>query len=98
MESAFTRHISTLAGQDPSLSTDDAEALAVETLGHAGGSHATCSHATWLRYEIKFERQYDRANAAWCRYQDSLRRSEKKTNSTKAIDEAIERALALPPG
>jgi hypothetical protein len=93
MESAFTRQIATLAGQDPSLNPDDAEALAVETLGHAG-----CSHATWLRYEIKFERQYDRANAAWCRYQDSLRRSEKKTNSTKAIDEAIERALALPPG
>jgi hypothetical protein len=98
MESAFTRHIATLAEANPSLNPDDAEALAVETLSGAGCSHATCSHATWLRYEIKFERQYDRANAAWCRYQDSLRRSEKKTNSTSAINEAIERALTFPKG
>jgi hypothetical protein len=50
----------------------------------------------WLRYEIKFERQYDRANAAWRRYQDDKRRVSKGANPEESIVSAIERALAIP--
>ena len=69
MESALSRHIATLAGQNPSLDPSDLQSLAVETLHLTG-----CSYATWLRYETKFERQYDRAYNAWGRYQVHQRR------------------------
>ena len=59
-------------------------------------ARAGCSHATWLRYEIKFERQYERAHAAWRRYQDDKRRESKGTNSRESIASAIERSLAFP--
>ena len=87
MESALARHIVTLSGQHPALHPHDLQSLAVETLHQTG-----CSYATWLRYETKFERQYDRAYNAWGRYQASKRRE-----STAVIDLAIGRALAVPP-
>ncbi len=87
MESALARHIVTLSGQHPALHPHDLQSLAVETLHQTG-----CSYATWLRYETKFERQYDRAYNAWVRYQAGKRRE-----STAVIDLAIGHALAVPP-
>ena len=87
MESAFSRHIATLAEQNPSLDPLDLQSLAVETLHQTG-----CSHSTWLRYETKFERQYDRAYKTWTGYQDRRTR-----NATQEIDRAIQQALAVPP-
>ena len=69
MESAISRHMATLAEQNPAVNPLDLQSLAVETLHQTG-----CSYSTWLRYETKFERQYDRASASWTRYQESRRR------------------------
>ena len=87
MESAFSRHIATLALQNPSLDPLDLQSLAVETLHQTG-----CSHSTWLRYETKFERQYDRAYNTWTRYQQRRTR-----NARQEFDCAIVQALAVPP-
>ena len=87
MESALSRHILTLAPQNPALDELDLQSLAVETLHLTG-----CSCATWLRYETKFERQYDRAYNAWGRYQAT-----KLRHSTAEIDRDIERSCAIPP-
>ena len=86
-ESALARHILTLSGQHPALHPHDLQSLAVETLHQTG-----CSYATWLRYETKFERQYDRAYNAWGRYQATKRRESAAEN-----DLAIQHALAVPP-
>ncbi len=87
MESAISRHMATLAGQNPAMNPLDLQSLAVETLHQTG-----CSHATWLRYETKFERQYDRAYATWTRYQDNRTRI-----ARREIDLAVKRSLRVPP-
>ena len=87
MESAFSRHIAKLAELNPAFSPLDLQSLAVETLHQTG-----CSPATWLRYETKFERQYDRAYATWTRYQDNRRRV-----ARQEIDLAMKQSLTLPP-
>ena len=85
MESALSRHMETLSQQNPALAPLDLQSLAVETLHLTG-----CSYGTWLRYETKFERQYQRANATWTRYQDSRRRSSKQD-----ADIAMKQALSV---
>ena len=86
MEAALSRHIATLAAQNPALDQLDLQSLAVETLHQTG-----CSFSTWLRYETKFERQYDRAYATWTRYHLDQRRCSKRD-----ADAAMQRAL-FPP-
>ena len=83
MESAISRHMLKLAEKNPDLNPLDLQSLAIETLGQKGSS-STCSYSTWLRYETKFERQYDRAYATWTRYQDRQRRaSEQKVDPSQ---------------
>ena len=87
MESAISRHMATLAGHNPAMNPLDLQSLAVETLHQTG-----CSHSTWLRYETKFERQYDRAYATWTRYQDIRTRL-----ARREIDLAVKLSLRVPP-
>ena len=86
MESSISRHVATLAGHYPAMNPLDLQSLAIETLSQTG-----CSYATWLRYETKFERQYDRAYNAWNRYQDNRRRCTKQE-----LDLAMKKALTVP--
>jgi SEC-C motif len=69
LESAITRHMAKLASTYPDASALELQSLAIETLSETG-----TSYGTWLRYETKFERQYDRAFKDRTRYQE-LRRN-----------------------
>ena len=70
LENAMTRRIAELALEFPEAGPVELHARAIETLGASSG----CSYGTWLRYERKFENQYDRANREWCRYNEDRRR------------------------
>ena len=48
----------------PGIPALELQSIAVETLSQTG-----TAYGTWLRYETKFERQYDRAFKDWSRYQ-----------------------------
>ncbi len=96
MESALSRHMSKLAEDNPDLDSPDLQSLAVETLGQAVGSRST-SYSTWLRYETKFERQYDRAYATWTRYQDRQRRASEQKVDTPQQEFSAPAAAAVPP-
>ena len=87
LESALSRHMATLSGQHLGLHSSDLQSLAVETLSQTG-----CSYATWLRYETKFERQYDRACKGWTLYQVDRRRCARQD-----VDLALRQALTVPP-
>ena len=97
MESAISRHMSKLAEENPDLNPLDLQSLAVETLGQTGGSHSTCSYSTWLRYETKFERQYDRAYATWTRYQNHQRRASAQKVEPSQPGFTAPAAAAAPP-
>ena len=97
MESAISRHMSKLAAENPDLNPLDLQSLAVETLGQTGGSHSTCSYSTWLRYETKFERQYDRAYATWTRYQNHQRRASAQKVEPSQPGFTAPSAAAAPP-
>lgn len=86
MESAIARHMETL----PQLDATDLQSRAIETLSQTG-----CSYGTWLRYEAKFERQYERASNGWTRYQNEIRRAA-ATEAKIAIDEVLAQALVDP--
>ncbi len=86
MESAIARHMETL----PPLDATDLQSRAIETLSQTG-----CSYGTWLRYEAKFERQYERACNGWTRYQNEIRRAA-ATQAKIAIDEVLAQALVDP--
>jgi hypothetical protein len=69
--SALARHLETIAQRHPELTdTADHESRAIETLAETG-----CSYSTWLRYESRFQNQYDRACKAWTDYQNARRRT-----------------------
>ena len=88
MSAALARQMEKLAAEFPDLAHDHIarESRAIETLAETG-----CSHATWLRYETKFERQYDRAHREWSRYQADRRRI-----SDKEADIAMRQAIFAP--
>jgi hypothetical protein len=90
LASALARHLETIAQRHPELTDPaDRESRAIETLAETG-----CSYTTWLRYESRFQNQYDRAYKAWTAYENASRRS-------AAIDAGIlvRRALFAPmPG
>ena len=78
IEDALTRRIEALTPQyteaHPEPDSITLQSMAIETLKQATGT----SYETWLRYETKFERQYDRAHRDWIRYQTDVRRVEAK--------------------
>lgn len=92
MAMALARHIfmtrEKLAAEGTGRALDliDLESRAIETLGETG-----CSYATWLRYESKFERQYDRAYQSWTRYQEARRRTRRQE-----VDIAMKEVLVVP--
>jgi hypothetical protein len=88
LESALSRHMATLATGNPEASETELQSLAVETLCQTG-----TSYGTWLRYETKFGRQYDRALKDWTRYQETRRNAESREANT-ALNKAL---LASPP-
>ena len=90
MESAIARHMETLSAAHPDLDAMDLQSRAIETLGQTG-----CSYGTWLRYESKFERQYERANNAWLRYQQNGRRAE-ATDAKTALDQVFTHVYTIP--
>ena len=88
--SALARHLETLAQRHPELTDGiDLESRAVETLAETG-----CSYATWLRYESRFQNQYDRAYRTWTAYENSRRRI-----ASKEADIMIRKTIFAPlPG
>jgi SEC-C motif len=86
LHSALVRRMATLAEQDPALAPLDLESKAIETLAETG-----CSYGTWLRYESKFERQYERAYKEWTTYQNGRRRIAEREAAI-----AIKNAIAAP--
>ena len=95
MESALTRHTATIALPQPGLSGIDLQSRAIETLAETG-----CSYSTWLRYETKFERQYDRAQAEFWRYRKTTRQLQMDAIKSRrqAINTELDRVMApLPP-
>ena len=91
IESAIARHMQTLSARHPELDATDLQSRAIETLAETG-----CSYSTWLRYETKFERQYDRANNGWTRYQQASRR-DAATNRKTARDQAMSQPSVISP-
>ena len=89
LESALTRHMNNLAAAHPDASAFELQSLAIETLAQTG-----TSYGTWLRYETKFERQYDRAFREWSRYRELTPRI-----AAKEAELEIKRTLYAPmPG
>jgi hypothetical protein len=86
-ESAITRHMAKIAFAHPDLEAMELQSIAIETLSETG-----TSYGTWLRYETKFERQYDRAFKAWAKYQE-LRRNA----AIEEADLAMNKALSATP-
>jgi hypothetical protein len=86
LESAIARHMTKLSLVNPGLSAFELQSVAISTLSETG-----TSYGTWLRYETKFERQYDRAFKDWTRYQE-LRRNA----VAKETDLAMKQALFAP--
>ena len=86
LESAIARQMARLASAHPDVSSVELQSLAIETLSETG-----TSYGTWLRYETKFERQYDRAFKDWSRYQE-LRRDA----NIREADLAMKKILLAP--
>ncbi|HEY3826681.1 MAG TPA: SEC-C domain-containing protein [Bryobacteraceae bacterium] len=87
LASALARHLETVAQRHPELTDSaDRESRAIETLAETG-----CSYSTWLRYESRFQNQYDRAYKTWTAHENDRRRS-------ASIDAEIlaRRALSMP--
>ena len=82
LEDALTRCIVALAVEYPDASPIELQARALASLGSGGGP----SYGTWLRYETKFERQYERAYKGWATYQDFLRRARDHQSRLEARD------------
>jgi hypothetical protein len=107
MEDALTRRIVALTAEHPDAglsaqaSTREAvvrvpghielQARAIGTLGSDGGP----SYGTWLRYETKYERQYDRAFKGWSDFHKALRRAQ-AVDADIMLKHALSRPAPLP--
>lgn len=94
MESALTRHMATIALRQPDLSGINLQTRAIETLAETG-----CSYSTWLRYEAKFEHQYDRAQADFWRYLKTTRQLQMNAIKSRrqTINTELDRIMAPLP-
>ena len=92
LESAIARRVAALTPDHPDLDPIALQGLAIESLDHDGGP----SYSTWLRYESKFERQYDRALKEWTRYQNDGRRARDK-DADILMRETIFAPVPKPP-
>jgi len=88
---AITRQMAKLTSAHPDLSLRELQSLAIESLSETG-----TSYGTWLRYETKFERQYDRAFKDWTRYQE-LRRNAIIKETDLAMKKILSAPLPEPP-
>jgi hypothetical protein len=88
---AITKRMAILAAAHPELKAIELQSMAIETLSETG-----TSYGTWLRYETKFERQYDRAFKDWARYQE-LRRNAIIKETDLAIKKVLHAPLPEPP-
>ena len=86
LESALIRQMESLCPTHPGIPALELQSIAVETLSQTG-----TSYGTWLRYETKFERQYDRAFKEWTRYQQLF-----QTNALRDADLAMKKILFAP--
>jgi hypothetical protein len=91
LEFAITKRMAILAAAYPDLKAIELQSMAIETLSESG-----TSYGTWLRYETKFERQYDRAFKDWSKYQE-LRRNVMIKQADLAIKQALHAPLSEPP-
>src|SRR6195952_3681631 len=87
LESAITRQMAKVSSAQPGLPAMELQSIAIETLSETG-----TSYGTWLRYETKFERQFDRAFKDWAKYQE-LRRE----NAVKEADAAVKKVVSATP-
>ncbi|HEY3826466.1 MAG TPA: SEC-C domain-containing protein, partial [Bryobacteraceae bacterium] len=87
LASALATHIETVAQRHLEL-TDavDRESRAIETLAETG-----CSYTTWLRYESRFQNQYDRAYKTWTAGENACRR-----NASIEAEILMRRAVSVP--
>lgn len=92
LESALSRRMAELAPDHPTLDAVELQSLAVESLQTSGRA----SYGTWLAYESKFERQYDRACNNWYRYQ-MMQRSESAREVRTLVTQAFAPLPQLPP-
>ena len=90
---ALTRRIAELAAEYPDAEPTQLHSRAIETLGPATGT----SYATWLRYESKFERQYNRAYQDWLHYQTNRRRVSDKQADIWMRQAIFQPVSAEPP-
>ena len=87
LASALARHLEAIAQRHPETTDPaDLESRAIETLAETG-----CSYTTWLRYESRFQNQYDRAYRTWTAYENARRRT---ANSN--VDFLIRQAIVAP--
>ena len=86
LESALVRQMDSLAPTHPGLPVPELQSIAVETLSQTG-----TAYGTWLRYETKLERQYDRAFKNWTSYQQLSRKE-----AVREADLAIKNMLFAP--
>jgi hypothetical protein len=86
-QAAITRQMEKIWSANRDLPARELQSIAIETLNETG-----TSYATWLRYETKFERQYDRAFKDWSKHQE-LRRN----NAIREADAAMESVLSAQP-
>ena len=80
MHTALACQMTKLQALHPNLSSLELEVQAIETLAETG-----CSWSTWLRYETKYERQYERAEQSWTRYHKEQRRVAGQNTDTRML-------------
>ncbi len=68
LHDALAAQLESLAERHPGSSPDRLQRLAVEAL-----NESRTSYSTWLRYESKFQRDYERAYPSWDAYQKARR-------------------------
>ena len=76
LNDALAENIAAVAELHPGASPDRLQRLAVETL-----NESRTSFSTWLRYEAKYQRDYERAYQTWAAY-----RKDCQTSAIKNID------------
>jgi hypothetical protein len=80
-QSLLTRKIEELAPLHPHADPLDLQAFALEAL-----LRESSSYAQFLRFETKFERQYNAAYRQWCAYRQAMDRKRNRDAQTEFFD------------